>query len=82
MQLTEEKNSILFMEDLAPERTNDELAAVFRRYDGFEEVRVIKARQKTVAFVTFRDIPAAENALKHCGEWNFPDSVKVSYAAK
>jgi hypothetical protein len=72
-------NTTLFLQNLPDDTNADALAAMFNRFDGFKEVRMVPGR-KGIAFVEFEQLEGAIGAKEGMGGTAFGDNiVKVTY---
>ncbi|KAG6585132.1 RNA-binding protein 10 [Phytophthora cinnamomi] len=78
-------SQVLMVRLLPPDIEEGELQVVFAEFDGVQDIRLIRDRVTNLSrgfgFVEFRDIEAATQALKKCGDLVVQNThVEVSYA--
>jgi U2 small nuclear ribonucleoprotein B'' len=80
---TEEANRILFVENLPANTTTEMLQALFSRFAGFEQARLIPARPG-IAFVDYSDDYCAGSAMQNLQGFKFTPTnlLKITYAKK
>lgn len=72
-------NTTLFLQNLPDDTNTDALTALFGRFDGFKEVRMVPGR-KGIAFVEFEKLEGAIGAKEGMGGTMVGDNiVKVTY---
>ncbi|KAL7268067.1 hypothetical protein RUND412_009324 [Rhizina undulata] len=72
-------NTTLFVQNLPDDADSDSLTAMFGRFDGFKEVRMVPGR-KGIAFVEFEQLEGAIGAKEGMGGMMLGDNiVKVTY---
>jgi len=75
-------NKILFLRDLPEDYGKDSIAAVFSRYPGFKEARMVPFRPG-IAFVEYEDENAAISAKEQTAGMELGDKpVRVTYQRK
>ena len=75
-------NKILFLRDLPEDYTKDALAAVFRRYAGYKDIRLVPGRAG-IAFVEYEDENAAITAKEATSGITLADkTIKVTFQRK
>ncbi|KAE8912809.1 hypothetical protein PF005_g12988 [Phytophthora fragariae] len=78
-------SQVLMVRHLPPDIEEGELQVVFAEFDGVQDIRLIRDRATNVSrgfgFIEFRDIEAATEALRKCGDFVVQNThVEVSYA--
>jgi RNA recognition motif-containing protein len=68
-------NKILFIRNLPDDYGVDELSAIFKRFEGFKEVRLVPGR-KGIAFVEYEDESGAISAKQSTNKMAVGDENK------